>query len=79
MLFCETPMLFARTKELKYRGLKEAIPGVRLSKISHIIQTYVEAVNFSFLNKYAGCRIGQDLHVDLQNPHFGPLDHGPRI
>jgi methionyl aminopeptidase len=79
MAFCETPMLFVGTKELKFRELKEAIPGVRLSSISQIIQTYVEAVNFSFFNKYAGYRIGQDLHVDLQTPHFGPLDHGPRL
>lgn len=51
---------------------------MRLSNISHAIQTYVEAERFSVVREYVGHGIGQDLHEDLQIPHFGPPDKGPR-
>ncbi|MDM5356638.1 M24 family metallopeptidase [Peribacillus sp. ACCC06369] len=37
--------------------------GVRLSNISHAIQTYVETKCFS-IREYVGHGIGQDLHED---------------
>ncbi|RFU68607.1 type I methionyl aminopeptidase [Peribacillus saganii] len=75
----ETMRLLEVTEESLYRGLKEALPGVRLSNISHAIQTYVEARDFSIVREYVGHGIGQDLHEDPQIPHYGPPDKGPRL
>ncbi|OIK12004.1 type I methionyl aminopeptidase [Bacillus sp. MUM 13] len=75
----EMQRLLEVTEESLYRGLKEAKPGVRLSNISHAIQTYVEANNFSIVREYAGHGIGQDLHEDPTIPHFGPPEKGPRL
>lgn len=61
----ETQRLLQVTEESLYRGLEEAIV-MRLSNISHAIQTYVEAERFSVVREYVGHGIGQDLHEDLQ-------------
>ncbi|WP_050613652.1 type I methionyl aminopeptidase [Bacillus testis] len=75
----ETQRLLDVTEESLYRGLEEAKPGVRLSNISHAIQTYAEANKFSIVREYVGHGVGQDLHEDPQIPHFGPPDKGPRL
>ncbi|WP_409290997.1 type I methionyl aminopeptidase [Peribacillus sp. SCS-37] len=75
----ETQRLLDVTEESLYRGLKEAMPGVRLSNISHAIQTYVEENQFSIVREYVGHGIGQDLHEDPQIPHYGPPNKGPRL
>jgi len=75
----ETQRLLDVTEESLYRGLEEAKPGVRLSNISHAIQTYVEANNFSIVREYVGHGVGQDLHEDPQIPHYGPPNKGPRL
>ena len=46
--------------------------GTRLSKISHAIQTYVEAGYFSSIREYVYHVIGQDLHEDLYVLNLGP-------
>lgn len=75
----ETQRLLDVTEESLSRGLKEAKPGVRLSNISHAIQTYVEANKFSIVKEYVGHGVGQDLHEDPQIPHYGPPNKGPRL
>ncbi|WP_409303787.1 type I methionyl aminopeptidase [Peribacillus sp. SCS-155] len=75
----ETQRLLKVTEESLYRGLKEAVPGGRLSNISHAIQTYVEAHDFSIVREYVGHGIGQDLHEDPEIPHYGPPNKGPRL
>lgn len=75
----ETQRLLNVTEESLYRGLEEAKPSARLSNISHAIQTYVEANNFSIVREYVGHGVGQDLHEDPQIPHYGPPNKGPRL
>ncbi|MGD7046375.1 type I methionyl aminopeptidase [Jeotgalibacillus proteolyticus] len=67
------------TEESLFLGLQEAKPGVRLSNISHAIQTYVEGNGLSVVREYVGHGVGQDLHEAPQIPHFGPPDKGPRL
>jgi methionyl aminopeptidase len=66
-------------KESLYRGLKEAIPGERLSNISHAIETHVESNGFSIVREYVGHGVGQELHEEPHIPHFGPPNHGPLL
>ncbi|MDZ5713705.1 type I methionyl aminopeptidase [Jeotgalibacillus haloalkalitolerans] len=75
----ETQKLLEVTEESLYRGLEEAKPGVRLSNISHAVQTYAEENGFSIVREYVGHGVGQDLHEAPQIPHFGPPDKGPRL
>ena len=75
----EAQRLLDVTEESFFRGLKEAKPDVRLSNISHAIQTYVEEHGFSVVREYVGHGVGQELHEDPQIPHYGPPNKGPRI
>jgi methionyl aminopeptidase len=67
------------TEQSLYEGLKESKPDVRLSNISHAIQTYAEANGFSIVREYVGHGIGQDLHEEPQIPHYGPPNKGPLL
>lgn len=75
----ENQKLLDVTEQSLFKGLEEAKPGVRLSNISHAIQTHVESYDFSIVREYVGHGVGQDLHEDPQIPHFGPRDKGPRL
>lgn len=74
-----TKKLLEVTEDSLFKGLDEAKAGVRLSNISHAIQTYVEANGFSIVREYVGHGVGQDLHEDPQIPHYGPPNKGPRL
>ncbi|MGM0838810.1 MAG: type I methionyl aminopeptidase [Bacillota bacterium] len=75
----ETKRLLEVTEQSLYEGIKEVKPGARLSDVSHAIQKYAEAHDFSIVREYVGHGIGQDLHEDPQIPHYGPPNKGPRL
>jgi methionyl aminopeptidase len=75
----QTEKLLQVTEESLMQGLEQAKPGARLSDISHAIQTYVEAADFSIVREYVGHGIGRNLHEDPQIPNFGPPGRGPRL
>ncbi|WP_431801981.1 type I methionyl aminopeptidase [Halobacillus andaensis] len=74
-----TEDLLRVTETSLWKGLDEAKPGVRLSNISHAIQSYAEAEGFSIVREYVGHGVGQDLHEAPQIPHYGPPNKGPRL
>ena len=67
------------TEESLYKGIEKAIPGGRLSDISHAIQTHVEAAGFSVVRKFVGHGIGSNLHEEPQIPNFGKPGMGVRL
>lgn len=75
----ETARLLDVTEKSLHIGLEKALPGGRLSDISHAIQSYVEGEGFSIVREYVGHGIGQNLHEDPQIPNFGPPGRGPRL
>ncbi|ATF10777.1 type I methionyl aminopeptidase [Brevibacillus sp. HB1.2] len=75
----ENQKLLRVTEESLYKGLEKAVPGGRLSDISHAIQVHAEAADFTLVREYVGHGIGQNLHEDPQVPNYGPPDRGPRL
>lgn len=67
------------TEQSLYKGLEQAVPGARLSNISHAVQAYAEAHGFSIVREYVGHGIGRNLHEDPQIPNYGPPERGPRL
>lgn len=67
------------TEESLYKGIEKAIPGGRLSDISHAIQTHVEAAGFSVVRTFVGHGIGSRLHEEPQIPNFGKPGMGVRL
>jgi methionyl aminopeptidase len=60
-------------------GIAQAVPGRRLSDISHAVQQAVETQGFSVVRDFVGHGIGRALHEDPPIPNFGPPHMGPRL
>lgn len=75
----EAMKLIAVTKDSFYEGLKFCKVGYRLSDISHAIQLYIEANQFSVVRDYGGHGIGTSLHEDPHINNFGLPGKGPRL
>jgi len=71
--------LMKTTKKALRLGIEQAVPGKRLSDISHAIQSCVEAAGFSVVRKFVGHGIGKVLHEDPQVPNYGEPGMGIRL
>jgi len=75
----EAQHLLEVTEMSLYKGLEQAVVGNRVSDISHAIQTYAEAHNFTIVRELSGHGVGQNLHEDPHVVNFGPKGKGPRL
>lgn len=75
----QAAQLIQVTKDSFYEGLKYCKQGYRLSDVSHAIQTFVEANQFSVVRDYGGHGIGTSLHEDPHINNFGLPGKGPRL
>jgi methionyl aminopeptidase len=73
----EAQKLLEVTKGSLASGIKAAVPGNRLSDISHAIQNFVEAEGFSVVRQFVGHGIGTKMHESPQIPNYGSPGHGP--
>ena len=71
--------LMETTKKALFLGIEQAVPGKRLSDISHAIQSHVEAAGLSVVRKFVGHGIGKALHEDPQIPNYGKPGMGIRL
>lgn len=71
--------LVAATEESLQKAIDQAVPGGRLSDVSHAVQSWVEPKGFSVVREFVGHGIGQRLHESPQIPNFGPPGQGPRL
>ncbi len=65
------------TKQSFYEGLKYALPGNRLSDISHAIAVYAESFGYGVVRDFTGHGIGKNMHEDPAIPNYGESGHGP--
>ena len=75
----ELQKLLNITLESLHKGIEQAQAGNYLSDISHAIQKYAEANNFSVVREFVGHGIGKKLHEDPEIPNFGPPHQGPLL
>jgi len=71
--------LIKTTEKALFSGIEQAVPGKRLSDISHAIQSHVEAAGFSVVRRFVGHGIGKALHEDPQVPNYGKPGMGIRL
>ncbi|MFZ5515751.1 MAG: type I methionyl aminopeptidase [Candidatus Zhuqueibacterota bacterium] len=67
------------TRQALEKGISIIKPGIRLSDISHVIQTHVESAGFSVVRDLVGHGIGRKLHEEPQIPNYGPSNQGPVV
>ena len=69
---------FLNTAEKALRkGIEVARPGVRIHKISGVIQDIVEKNGYSVVRDLTGHGIGKKMHEDPFVPNFRDINHGP--
>ena len=66
----ESERLVKVTRECFYEGLKQAIPGKRISDISRAIQQHAEKNGYSVVREYTGHGVGTSLHESPEVPNF---------
>lgn len=60
-------------------GIAKAVPGGRLSDVSHAIEQESVKAGFSVVRDFVGHGIGRSMHEDPQIPNYGPPGRGPRL
>lgn len=74
-----TSRLIEATRDSLQQAIDKAVPGGRLSDISHAVQSWVEPRGFSVVREFVGHGIGRQLHEAPQLPNFGAPGQGPRL
>ena len=63
-----------------WRGIAQAVPGHRLSDISHAVEEAVRGSGeYGLIREYTGHGIGTAMHMEPAVPNYGPPGHGPRL
>jgi len=63
-----------------WEGIAQAVPGHRLSDISHAVEESVRASGeYGLIREYTGHGIGTAMHMDPPVPNHGPPGQGPRL
>ena len=77
--------LSAATEAAMWAGVRAAVPGARLTDISHAVQCAAEAagsadgVDYGQIVEYGGHGIGREMHMDPFLPNVGRPGKGPRL
>jgi methionyl aminopeptidase len=68
------------TCEAMWAGLAMAVPGNRLSDISHAVESTIRAAgDYGILQEYTGHGIGSKMHMDPSVPNYGRAGQGPEL
>jgi methionyl aminopeptidase len=63
-----------------WQGIAQAVPGHRLSDISHAVEESVRASGeYGLIREYTGHGIGTAMHMEPAVPNYGPPGEGPRL
>jgi methionyl aminopeptidase len=77
--------LSAATRAAMWAGIEAAVPGAKLTDISHAVQTAAEraaaadGVEYGQIVEYGGHGIGREMHMDPFLPNMGKPGKGPRL
>jgi methionyl aminopeptidase len=70
--------LLAACEVALWRGLSQAVPGRRLTDISHAVEQSVRAAGpYGIVREYTGHGIGTQMHMDPPVPNYGRAGRGP--
>jgi methionyl aminopeptidase len=75
----EMANLIQTTKEALGAGIRNAVAGNTLGKISQSVQEAVESRGLSVVRRFVGHGIGRALHEKPPVPNFGSHKQGPRL
>src|SRR5699024_8290260 len=77
--------LSAATRASMHAGIEAALPGARLTDISHAVETTAlqcgadDGRSYGLITEYGGHGIGTRMHMEPFVPNIGPPGKGPRL
>jgi methionyl aminopeptidase len=72
--------LMAACENALWHGLAQAVPGARLTDISHAVQQAAQAAgHYGIVREYTGHGIGTQMHMDPPVPNYGRPGRGPLL
>jgi methionyl aminopeptidase len=75
----EVRKLLKVTKESLYKGIANALAGMRVGDISHAVQSHAEVNGYGVVRELVGHGLGRDLHEDPEVPNYGKKGSGPKL
>lgn len=67
------------TRDCLYRGIEQAVAGMRIGDVGFAIQSFAESNGFSVVRELGGRGVGRDLHEDPQLPNYGRQGVGCKL
>ena len=75
----EVKKLLQVTKDSLYKGIEQAVAGMRIGDIGYAVQSYAEANGFSVVRELVGHGVGKNLHEEPQVPNYGRRGQGCKL
>ncbi|MCQ4875704.1 MULTISPECIES: type I methionyl aminopeptidase [Odoribacteraceae] len=75
----EVKKLLQVTKDSLYKGIGQAVAGMRTGDIGYAVQSYAEANGFSVVRELVGHGVGKNLHEEPQVPNYGRRGQGCKL
>lgn len=75
----EVKKLMRVTKECLYKGIEQAVLGMRIGDIGYAVQTWAETNGFSVVRELVGHGVGKSLHEEPQVPNYGRRGLGCKL
>jgi methionyl aminopeptidase len=74
----EVDRLLRACEQAMWHGLAQAVPGRRLTDISHAVEQAARAAGqYGIIREYTGHGIGSQMHMDPVVPNYGRAGRGP--
>jgi methionyl aminopeptidase len=71
--------LLTATKKSLYKGIEQAVDGLRIGDIGFAVQDYVEQRGYTVVRELVGHGVGRDLHESPEVPNYGKRGKGIRL
>ena len=71
--------LLSATKRSLYKGIDQAVDGLRMGDIGYAIQSYVEDRGYSVVRELVGHGVGRELHESPEVPNYGKRGKGVKL
>lgn len=71
--------LLTTTKKSLYKGIENAVDGMRVGDIGYAVQSYVEERGYTVVRELVGHGVGRSLHESPEVPNYGKRGKGVRL
>jgi methionyl aminopeptidase len=71
--------LLTATKKSLYKGIEQAVDGLRIGDIGYAVQHYCEERGYTVVRELVGHGVGRELHESPEVPNYGKRGKGLRL